>query len=109
MILFMPGHLCKQLGIRLGTYLREAYALPLLITAPLVLVLWLMHRWFVPHSYPQLAVQVLIGGTVYGLGILWVVLTDRALRVGKLAAKEVPVGPEIGPVEAVVETYQGEG
>ncbi len=108
MILFMPGHLCKQLGIRLRTYLREAYVLPLLITAPLVLVLLLMQRWFVPHSYAQLAVQVLIGGAVYGLGILWVVLTNRALRVGELAAKEIPVAVENGTAEAI-ETYQPEG
>src|SRR5580658_1718128 len=109
MILFMPSHLCKQLGIRLRTYLREAYALPLLVTAPLVLVLLLMQRWFIPHNYPQLAVQGLIGGTVYGLGILWVVLTNRALRVGKLAAKEVPITTEIGAIETVVETYQEGG
>jgi O-antigen/teichoic acid export membrane protein len=109
MILFMPHHLCKQLGIRLRTYLSEAYSLPLLITAPLVLVLLLMKRWYVPHSYPQLMVQLLVGGTIYGLGVLWVVLTNRALRVGELAVKETPVVVASGPVEAVVETYQGEG
>ena len=36
MTLFMPWHLCSQLGIRMRTYLREAYTLPLLITVPLV-------------------------------------------------------------------------
>lgn len=105
MIFFMPGHMCRQLGIRLRTYLREAYVLPLLITAPLVLVLLLMQRWFIPHNYRQLAVQFLIGGTVYGLGILWVVLTNRALRVGELAPKETPVAAESGAAEAV-EIYQ---
>jgi O-antigen/teichoic acid export membrane protein len=108
MILFMPGHLCKQLGIRLRTYVHEAYALPLLVTAPLVLVLFLMQRWFIPHHYGQLAVQLFIAGVVYGLGLLWVVLTKRALRVGELAAKEIPVAAEIGTPEAV-ETYQPEG
>jgi O-antigen/teichoic acid export membrane protein len=108
MILFMPGHLCKQLGIRIRTYLREAYALPVLITVPMVLVLLLMQRWFIPHHYVELAVQLLIAGAVYGLGLLWVVLTKRALRVGELAPKETHVVAEIGPVEAV-ETYQPEG
>lgn len=108
MVLFMPGHLCKQLGIRLRTYLREAYALPLFVTAPLVLVLLLMQRWFVPHHYGQLAVQLFIAGVVYGLGLLWVVLTKRALRVGELAAKDISVRAEIGAAEPV-ETYQPEG
>jgi hypothetical protein len=104
----MPGHLCRQLGIRLRTYLREAYALPLLITAPLVLVVLLMQRWFVPHHYGQLAVQLFIAGVVYGLGLLWVVLTKRALRVGELASKDTPVAAVIGTADAV-ETYQPEG
>jgi O-antigen/teichoic acid export membrane protein len=108
MIFFMPGHLCKQLGIRIGTYLREAYALPVLITVPMVLVLMLMQRWFIPHHYVELAVQLLIAGAVYGLGLLWVVLTKRALRVGELAPTKTQVVAEIGPVEAV-ETYQPEG
>jgi len=53
-IFFMPRHLCKLLGIRLGTYLREAYALPFLLTVPLVATLLLMKQWFVPHNYRQL-------------------------------------------------------
>jgi putative effector of murein hydrolase LrgA (UPF0299 family) len=73
----------------------------------MVFVLLLMQRWFVPHSYVQLGVQLLIAGTVYGLGLLWVVLTKRVLRVGELALKEIPVTAEIAEVEAV-ETYQPE-
>jgi hypothetical protein len=84
MTLFMPRHLCKQLGIRMWTYLREAYALPLLITAPLVGALLLMRRWFHPHNYPQLALQLLIAGVVYGLGAFWVFATKRAFKVGEL-------------------------
>jgi O-antigen/teichoic acid export membrane protein len=85
MVLFMPGHLCKQLGIRVQTFLREAYTLPLLLSAPLVIALLLMHRWFVPHNYWQLGVQLLIGGAVYGAGLAWASLTRRALKVGELA------------------------
>ena len=98
-IYFMPRHLCQVLGIRLSKYLREAFALPLLTTAPLVLVLLLMQRWFIPHNYRQLAVQLLIGGVVYGLGLLWVFSSKRALKVGELAAKE-----ESAPIENGVET-----
>jgi O-antigen/teichoic acid export membrane protein len=86
MVFFMPGHLCKQLGIRLWTYLREAFVLPMIVSAPLALVLLLMRRWFVAHNYWQLGIQLLVGGIVYGLGLAWVFFTNRALRVGELAA-----------------------
>ena len=65
-ILFMPFHLCSRLGIRVSTFLRQAYLLPLMLCAPVVAVLLLMQRWFVAHTYRQLAVQLLAGGLVYG-------------------------------------------
>jgi O-antigen/teichoic acid export membrane protein len=101
MTLFMPRHLCRILGIRLGDYLREAYVLPLLITAPLVLVLLLMRRWFIPHTYRQLAVQLLISGAVYGLGLLWVFASKRALQVGELTPQE-----NLAPIENGTRTPQ---
>lgn len=85
-VLFMPRHLCRLLGIRLRTYLREAFVLPFLITVPLVLVLLLMKKWFIPHTYRQLGVQLAIGGAVYGLGLLWLYATKRVLKTGELAA-----------------------
>lgn len=106
MVFFMPGHLCKQLGIRLQTYLREAFALPLVITAPLVLALLLLRRWFVAHNYRQLGLQLLIGGLVYGLGLAWVYMTDGALRVGQLAAEPHLQPSETGVMVSAVETYQ---
>jgi O-antigen/teichoic acid export membrane protein len=105
MTLFMPWHLCRQLGIRMRTYLREAYVLPLLITAPLVGALLLMRRWFQPHSYPQLALQLLIAAVVYGLGLLWVVASKRAFRVGDLGSEENPVAT-IDGIDTAVEAYQ---
>jgi O-antigen/teichoic acid export membrane protein len=106
-IYFMPRHLCQVLGIRLRHYLREAFALPLLITAPLVLVLLLMRRWFIPHNYRQLAVQLLIGGVVYGMGLLWVFSSKRTLKVGELAPKEESAPSENG-VGTPVEAYREE-
>jgi O-antigen/teichoic acid export membrane protein len=107
-ILFMPRHVSKLLGIRLRTYLREAYVLPLMLCVPLVLALLLLRRWFVAHNYRQLALQLLIGGMVYGLGILGAVLTNRALRVGELAAKETLVAVDSGVAIDPVEIYQQE-
>jgi O-antigen/teichoic acid export membrane protein len=107
-IFFMPRHVSKLLGIRLGTYLREAYTLPFLLTAPLVVVLLLMQQWFVPHNYRQLGIQLLIGGAVYGAGLLWAYLTGNALRTGELVDKEGPQPDEISGIAGAVETYQGD-
>jgi O-antigen/teichoic acid export membrane protein len=81
MLFFMPHHLCKKLDVRLRTFLRESYTLPFLLSMPLVAALLLMQRWFVPHNYRQLGMQMLIAGVVYGLGVLWSILTKQALRV----------------------------
>ncbi|MCU1272465.1 MAG: hypothetical protein JWN74_3759 [Acidobacteriaceae bacterium] len=106
MVFFMPGHLCRKLGIRLQTYLREAYMLPLLTSAPLVVTLVLLHRWFVAHNYWQLGIQLLICGAVYGLALLWASLTGRALRIGKLATSPDVKSPEVGLVATGFESYQ---
>ena len=109
MTMFMPWHLCRQLGIRMTTYLREAYTLPVLITAPLAAALLLVRHWFRAHNYKQLAVQMAIAGVVYGAGVLWIFLTKRAFKVGELASKEKQT-PEIDgmgePPRTAVEAYQ---
>jgi O-antigen/teichoic acid export membrane protein len=105
-IFFMPRHVSRLLGIRLRTYLREAYVLPLLLSAPLVLALLLMRYWFIPHNYRQLALQLFIAGVVYGLGILWAFLTKTVLRVGELAAQQDAVPTDSIVVAPPVESYQ---
>lgn len=100
MVLFMPRHMCKVLGIRLRAYLREAFVLPLLITIPLVVTLLWMRSWFIPHTYRQLAVHVLIGGVVYGLGLLWIFKSKRALHVGQLTLGERSTRGALSVVEA---------
>jgi O-antigen/teichoic acid export membrane protein len=106
MVFFMPGHVCRKLGIRLRTYVREAYMLPLLTSAPLVVTLLLLHRWFVAHNYWQLGIQLLIGGAVYGLALLWASLTGRALRVGELTAFPGSKSSEVSLVATGFESYQ---
>lgn len=81
MLFFMPQHLCKKLDIHLRTFIRESYALPFVLSMPLAAVLLLMRRWFVPHNYRGLAIQLFVGAVVYGLGLLWVVMSNRSLRV----------------------------
>jgi O-antigen/teichoic acid export membrane protein len=107
-IFFMPRHVSKLLDIRLRTYLREAYVLPFLLTMPLVGVLLLMKQWFVPHNYRGLGLQLLIGGAVYGAGLLWAYLTNKALRTGELVIPKTATLDEVSEIADVVETYRGE-
>ena len=105
-IFFMPRHVSNLLHIRLRTYLREAYMLPFLLTIPLVAVLLLMKQWFVPHNYPELGLQLLIGGAVYAAGLLWAYLSNRALHTGELVpAEDFETAPILAPARAV-EPYQ---
>ena len=82
MLFFMPGHVCRLLGIRLRTYVTEAFLLPLGLCLPLVASLLWMHYWFVPHNYIQLLAQLFIGSAVYGAGLLWATAARRIWNVG---------------------------
>jgi O-antigen/teichoic acid export membrane protein len=104
MVFFMPSHLCRQLGIRVITFVREAYTLPLLSCLPLVTVLLLMQRRHVGHSYKQLAFRLSVGGLVYGLCLAWAFVTNKALRVGDLSIQEKPA--EFRMVTPSTESYQ---
>ena len=102
-VLFMPWHLCSLLGIRMWTYLRQAYLLPTLLCAPLAVVLLLMRRWTVAHSYRQLVPQLVIGSLVYGLCVGWAYLSNRALHTTNLAAPSasLPLEPISPPEEGL--------
>jgi len=86
MIFFLPHHVCRIVGLRIGTYLRHAYTLPLALCAPLVVTLLWLRRWFVARTYAQLGLQLAIAAAVYGLGLLWAVWTQRAWHAGNLAS-----------------------
>jgi O-antigen/teichoic acid export membrane protein len=107
-IFFMPRHVSKLLHIRLRTYVREAYVLPFLLTMPLVAVLLLLKQWFVPHNYRELGLQLVIGGAVYGAGLLWAYLSNRALRTGELVVNLQPGANAAGVITEAVETYQAD-
>lgn len=86
-LFFLPAHLCRHVGVRLKSFLREAYALPVFLCLPLVAVLVLMQRLFVAHNYWQLAIQLAAGGAVYGAGVLWAFMTKSVLHVGPSAGR----------------------
>lgn len=107
-IFFMPRHVSKLLDIRLRTYLREAYVLPFLLTMPLVATLLLLKRWFVPHNYRQLGLQLVIGGAVYGSGLAWAYFSNRALQTGQLVVKAEPKPEQFEAIAEAVDSTRGE-
>ncbi len=103
MILFLPGHLCRLLRIKLRAYLYGAYALPLALCIPMVAALLLMQRWFTPHGLIQLLTHLMVGSLVYGVGLGWAFWTHRAWDVGRIGTNQ-----EDEVTLALVETYQEE-
>jgi O-antigen/teichoic acid export membrane protein len=87
-VLFMPTHLCRLLNVRMWTFLRHTYALPLVVSTPLVLTLLVMRHQFVAHRLPQLAAQLAIGGLVYAGCFYWALRRSGALHVSDLVFKE---------------------
>lgn len=102
-ICFLPWHLCRQLQIRIGTYLREAYLLPVIVCVPIVIVLFLMKRWFVPHNYIQLAAHLAAAAVAYGLSLLWAFASKRAVSVGTLHSPDA-----LEPTVVAIESFSQE-
>jgi hypothetical protein len=107
-LVFLPRHMKKQIGVPVGTFLREAYTLPILLNLPFVGALLLANRFFYPRNLIQLAIETLVVGSVYGVGLAWAYRTNRAFHLAEIAglAKTLPVEP---PAQAIVAVeYQNE-
>jgi O-antigen/teichoic acid export membrane protein len=103
-LFFMPRHLCRLLGIRIRTFVWEAYKLPIALVIPFVLTLLLLKHWFIPHSYLQVALQ--LGGAMlpYGTGLLWALWSNRIWHVDK----ELTSNTQNEVALALIESYQEE-
>jgi O-antigen/teichoic acid export membrane protein len=107
-IAFLPRHLKKQIGVPVGTFLREAYTLPILLTLPLVGVLWLANRFFYPRHLTQLVLEVLLASSIYGVGLFWAYRTNRAFHVAEIAGLTKPLPLEQPPQSVIAVEYQGD-
>lgn len=105
---FTPRHMRKQIGVPVKTFLREAYTLPILLSLPLVAMLWLANRFFYPRNLIQLALEILAASSVYLLGLFWAYRTNRAFHVAELAGMPQPAAPEPLPQAMVSVEYQNE-
>lgn len=102
-VFFIPVHLCRLLGIQVFTYLKRAFVLPICLCGPMIAVLLLMRRWFVPHHLREFLVQAGIAGVVYAIGLGWAFWSNRAWDVGDFGANQ---DDEVSL--ALVETYREE-
>jgi O-antigen/teichoic acid export membrane protein len=102
-LFFLPRHLCRLLNVPVRAFLRETYTLPLILCIPLIITLLLMRQWFIPHTYQQVGLQILISLVPYGIGVLWAIWTNRVWQMGELSRKEMD---EVSL--ALIETYQEE-
>jgi O-antigen/teichoic acid export membrane protein len=101
-LVFLPRHMKKRIGVPVGTFLRGAYTLPILLTVPLVAALWLANRFFYPRNLVQLVLEILAATAIYMVGPLWAYRTNRAFHVAEIAGVTQPA-QEIAPMD-----YQNE-
>jgi len=80
-LMFLPRHLCRQLGVPVREFLVEAYFYPLVLCIPMIFVLVLMQRAFYAHHYPQLVLNLGTGLAAYAVGVLWFVLTRESVGI----------------------------
>lgn len=93
MVLFLPTHICRVLGVRLFTFLQHTYTLPLAVCAPMAIVLFFMRQRSVPHNVVQLGTQLLVGGAVYAGCFYWALRRNGAFHISDVVSKEtLPVG-----------------
>ncbi|MGO9401910.1 MAG: oligosaccharide flippase family protein [Terriglobales bacterium] len=107
-IWFLPRQLRKRIGVPVRIFLREAYTLPILLTLPMVAVLWLANRYFYPRNLIQLMLEVLAASSIYGVGLLWAYRTNRAFHVAQIAGLTTALPAEPPPQAVVAVEYQGE-
>lgn len=107
-IWFLPRQLRKRIGVPVRIFLREAYTLPILLTLPMVAVLWLANRFFYPRNLIQLMLEILAASSIYGVGLLWAYRTNRAFHVAQIAGLTTALPAEPLPQAVVAVEYQGE-
>src|SRR5205809_2762803 len=93
-IWFLPRHLCRVLNLRVQTYLRQAFLLPLALAMPLVATLLILQHWFVAHNYFQLATQLALGSAVYAVGLLWAIWSQKALDLQGIREFDMTCSPD---------------
>jgi O-antigen/teichoic acid export membrane protein len=80
-VFFLPRHLCRHLKVPLRTFLWVVYLCPIALCIPMLFSLALMQHFFYAHRYPQLIVNLTVGGAVYGVVVFWFFLTHEPMGI----------------------------
>ena len=64
-LFFLPRHICRQLQIPIGGFLKQTYLLPLGLCIPMAGLLAFLQHKFPVHSYSGLTLEIACGGAVY--------------------------------------------
>jgi len=80
-VFFLPRHLCRRLEVPMRTFLWSVYFCPMVLCIPMVFALVLMQHFFYAHRYPQLILNLIVGGAVYGVGVFWLFLTHEPMGI----------------------------
>jgi O-antigen/teichoic acid export membrane protein len=107
-LLFMPRHLKKQIGVPVGSFVRQAYSLPFLLTLPLLGVVWLMNRYFTPRNLIQLVLEIGAAFLIYGVGALWAYRTGRVFQIEDSGAPVPPQSQQVTLEPVISVEYQEE-
>lgn len=93
---FFPRHVCRVLEMRVVTFVKEAFVLPLGVSAPLVPLLFWMRSSFPAHHYLQLFPQLFAVAALYGLILFWATRTGRLWQTRELSiASSTPLTPSL--------------
>jgi O-antigen/teichoic acid export membrane protein len=80
-VLFLPRHLCRVLDMPVRRFLSRAYFLPLILCVPMAAELWIVGSQLPIHGIGGLALEISVGGAVYGIGLALVLFTKRPPRL----------------------------
>ncbi|HEV1995801.1 MAG TPA: oligosaccharide flippase family protein [Candidatus Acidoferrum sp.] len=94
-LVLVPRHLCRMLGLPLGSYLKDGFLKPVLLTLPFAATLYALHSWTVVRSWFGLVGVLAAGGVVHLATLAW-----AAFRPGKKSENQ---WTSLGVLEIVAE------
>ena len=80
-IVFLPYYLCRLLKVSVWQFVNQAYSYPIALCFPMVALLFWMRWFFYPHNNILLLLEILAGGAIYGVGVLWFFCTREPMGV----------------------------
>ncbi len=80
-LFFLPVFACRLVKLPLARFLREAYAVPLALCAPLIATLLALRRALPGASLLNLGIELCAGGAVYGAAFGWWFATRDSLGI----------------------------